>query len=100
MDIWEITARFKKDGMMRFISHLDFVRLIYRALRRAQIPFVMTEGFSPHPKVKFGQALKLGANGEMAVIFFLRIKMDLLEFKDKMNRQLNQDLRIIEINYA
>ncbi len=100
MEILKIKAKFKKDGMMRFISHLDFIRLIYRALRRAEIPFVLTQGFSPHPKVKFGQAMKLGVRGEMGVLFFLTAKMDLLEFKDRMDRQLNQDLRIVDINYA
>ena len=100
MDTLKIEAKFKKDGMMRFISHLDFIRLIYRALRRAEIPFVLTEGFSPHPKVKFSQALKLGVRGEMGVLFFLKTKMELLEFKDRMDRQLNKDLRTIEINYA
>ncbi|MFH1093806.1 MAG: TIGR03936 family radical SAM-associated protein [Candidatus Omnitrophota bacterium] len=100
MDVLKIKAKFKKDGMMRFISHLDFIRLIYRALRRAEIPFVLTEGFSPHPKVKFDQALKLGVRGEMEVLFFLKTKMELLEFKDRIDRQLNEDLRTIEINYA
>lgn len=99
MDVLKIKAKFKKDGMMRFISHLDFIRLIYRALRRAEIPFVLTEGFSPHPKVKFDQALKLGVRGEMEVLF-LKTKMELLEFKDRIDRQLNEDLRTIEINYA
>lgn len=96
----KIKAEFKKEGMMRFISHLDFIRLIYRALRRAQIPFVMTQGFSPHPKVKFDAALKLGVVGGMGVVFFLKEEMDLNEFKNRIDRQLNKDLRTIEINYA
>ncbi|MCK4993508.1 MAG: TIGR03936 family radical SAM-associated protein [Candidatus Omnitrophica bacterium] len=100
LDAIKIKATFKKDGMMRFISHLDFIRLIYRALRRADIPFVLTQGFSPHPKVKFDTALKLGVRGKMGVMFFLRTKMALLEFKDKMDIQLNKDLRTIDINYA
>ena len=85
---------------MRFISHLDFIRLIYRALRRAEIPFVLTSGFSPRPKVKFGQALKLGVEGEMLVQFFLTSKIALQEFKDKMEKQLNEGLRIVGIDYA
>ena len=37
---------------MRFISHLDLMRLIMRAARRGDLPLYYTEGFSPHPKLR------------------------------------------------
>ena len=49
---------------MRFISHLDLLRLFTRAFRRADIPLKMTEGFSPHPKISIAKALKLGIESE------------------------------------
>lgn len=49
---------------MKFISHLDLLRLFTRAFRRAGIPLKMTEGFSPHPKVSIVKALKLGVESE------------------------------------
>jgi radical SAM-linked protein len=36
---------------MRYISHLDLMRLFMRAMRRADLPLKMSEGFSPHPKL-------------------------------------------------
>lgn len=96
----KLVVSFKKTGMMRYISHLDFIRLIYRALRRASIPYFLTNGFNPHPKVKFGQALKLGVEGEVQTVFFLTSKMDLQDFRSKMEQQLNQDLKVVDINYA
>ena len=55
---------------MRFISHLDLVRLFQRALRRAGLPVTITKGFSPRLKVSITKALKLGVESvhEEAVI--------------------------------
>lgn len=49
--------RFTKTGRVRFIGHLDMVRVWERAARRAQLPLVFTEGFSPRPRMHFGLAL-------------------------------------------
>lgn len=38
----------------RYASHLDVVRAVYRLLRRSGLPVSYTEGFSPHPRVRFG----------------------------------------------
>ncbi len=84
---------------MRYISHLDFVRLIYRVLRRADIPFVLTSGFSPHPKVKFGPALKLGKEASMEVIFFLSCMIEIGEIKRRLQEQLTEGIGIIDIQY-
>ncbi|MBD3285926.1 TIGR03960 family B12-binding radical SAM protein [candidate division WOR-3 bacterium] len=39
---------------LRYASHLDLVRAVYRMLRRSGLPIAYTEGYSPHPKVSFG----------------------------------------------
>ncbi len=50
--------------MMRYVSHLDLLRLFQRASRRAGLPLFLTEGFSPHPKIKIEPAVKLGLEAE------------------------------------
>ena len=55
---------FSKTGLMRYISHLDLMRLLTRAMRRADLPLKMTQGFSPHPKLSIKRALKLGIESE------------------------------------
>jgi len=52
-----VRFRFSKLGKIRFTSHRDVARLWERALRRAELPVALTEGFSPRPKVHFGLAL-------------------------------------------
>lgn len=60
----KINFIFTKRGILKYISHLDLMRLFARALRRAGLPLKMTEGFSPHPKLSFKRALKLGAESD------------------------------------
>jgi len=95
-----ITAIFSKVALMRYISHLDFVRLIYRALRRTELPYVLTCGFNQRPKIKFGAALKLGKEGIMETKFFLSKKIELEDFKNQMEKQLTEGIRIIGLNYG
>ncbi len=55
---------FRRSGDLRYLSHLETVRLWHRALKRAGLPLHYTEGFNPHPKVVFWHALPLGAAAE------------------------------------
>lgn len=67
-----VRARYQKSGKIRFISAIDLGRLWERALRRADLPIAYSEGFSPHPRVGFPDALPLGyaSTGEYAELTF------------------------------
>ncbi len=54
---------FRKDGVARYISHLDLMRCVGRALHRAKIPIWYTEGFNPRPFMTFALPLSLGIRG-------------------------------------
>lgn len=88
---------FSKTGLMRYISHLDLMRLLMRAARRAVLPLYFTQGFSPHPKLIIKRALKLGIESEHeeAEISLTR-KINLKAFQNRLNRQLPQGVRIKE----
>ena len=49
----KIRVKFSKHGAMKFIGHLDIMRYFQKAIRRAEIPIVFTEGFSPHMVMSF-----------------------------------------------
>lgn len=51
---------FNKTGMSRYVSHLDLMRAMTRAVRRAKVPLWYTEGFNPHPYMTFALPLSLG----------------------------------------
>ncbi|PWJ79271.1 UNVERIFIED_CONTAM: radical SAM-linked protein [Murimonas intestini] len=51
---------------MKFIGHLDIMRYFQKAIRRADIDIVYSEGFSPHMIMSFAAPLGVGltSNGE------------------------------------
>ncbi|MCS7014674.1 MAG: TIGR03936 family radical SAM-associated protein [Gemmatales bacterium] len=55
--------RFRKIGDLRFFSHHDLMRMFERMLRRANLPFRLSEGFHPMPRMVFASALGLGIAG-------------------------------------
>ncbi|MBM4273008.1 MAG: TIGR03960 family B12-binding radical SAM protein [Deltaproteobacteria bacterium] len=44
----------------KWLSHLELVAAVYRALRRTGLPLVFTAGFHPLPRVSFHRALPVG----------------------------------------
>ncbi|MDP2937836.1 MAG: TIGR03936 family radical SAM-associated protein [Candidatus Omnitrophota bacterium] len=86
---------FAKKGTMKFISHLDLMRLFMRAVRRAALPIKMTEGFSPHPKISLKRALKLGVESDNEeATFVLREPISPDEFKQRLQEQLPEGIII------
>lgn len=73
------TARIKysKTGLIRFIGHLDTLRMLSRAVRASGLPINYSQGFNPHPKLSFGPPLPLGFSSECE--FF---DIELLEKED------------------
>jgi radical SAM-linked protein len=80
---------------MRFVSHLDLVRLFQRALRRAALPVTITKGFSPHLKVSITRALKLGLESEREeAVISLEELVGTEEFIKRINEQLPEGLTV------
>ncbi|MEW6050537.1 MAG: TIGR03960 family B12-binding radical SAM protein [Candidatus Zixiibacteriota bacterium] len=59
-----IRLRWRKSARFRYMSHLDNLRLIERAIRRSRIPVAYSQGFNPTMKVSFGPPLTLGFTSE------------------------------------
>ena len=70
--------RFHKKEELKWLGHLDLVRVFDRAVRISGIPIFYTEGFNPRPKMSIASALPLGATSEDEV-FVLRVSADCTE---------------------
>ncbi|MBA2848393.1 TIGR03960 family B12-binding radical SAM protein [Thermosulfuriphilus ammonigenes] len=55
---------YSKDGPARFLSQLELMRVVHRALRRAGLPLSFSQGFHPLPRVSFPRALPVGVASE------------------------------------
>ncbi len=59
-----LRLRFSRGEELKYVSHLDLMRLWERALRRARIPIAYSEGFSPHPRISLAAPLPVGVTSE------------------------------------
>ncbi len=59
----KIRLRFRKTGDLRLVSHHDLMRCTERLFRRADLPFRVTQGFHPTPRLVFALSLPLGVVG-------------------------------------
>lgn len=101
--MYKLNFVFSKKGALRYIGHLDLMRLFMRAMRRADLPLKMTEGFSPHPKLSFKRALKLGLESEAEEgSIALRFPVGTDEFKNKLQAQLpiGLEIKYVERNFS
>jgi radical SAM-linked protein len=55
---------FAIEGGLRYLSHLETMKLWERAMRRAGWRLSYSQGFNPHPKISFAAALPVGVAGE------------------------------------
>ena len=60
--------RFRKIGNLRLVSHHDLMHVVERMMRRAEIPFAVSQGFHPQPRMVFALSLALGVVGLSEVL--------------------------------
>ena len=60
----KLRIKYEKTGVLRFIGHLDVMRLFQKAIRRAGLDVSYTKGFSPHQIISFAAPMPLGMTSE------------------------------------
>lgn len=61
---FRVRFAYAKGGRLRWLSHLEVTRALERGVRRAGLPYAVTQGFSPRMKVGFGPALPVGTGSK------------------------------------
>ena len=87
--------KYTKGPEVRFVSHLDLMRLFQRAVRRAGLPIGYSHGFNPHQLMSFGNPLSLGmtSTGEYCDFEFTR-EEDTEEIVKKLNSVMNDGIEV------
>ncbi|MEW5802049.1 MAG: TIGR03960 family B12-binding radical SAM protein [bacterium] len=93
----QIRGKFQKTGLAVYMSHLDLMRVLFRAIRRADLPIAFSQGFHPHPQVSFGLPLPVGMEGlaEYADFAFHR-PIETEEFLARINEQLPEGIKMLQ----
>ena len=60
--------KFTKSENVKYVSHLDMVRLFGRAMRRAGLEISFSQGFNPHPIMNFAHPLGVGISSDCELI--------------------------------
>lgn len=90
---------FSRGEEVKYISHLDLMRLWQRMLRRADLPLAYSQGFSPHPRLSLAAPLAIGvtSSAELMDIFLERRVSPNFLFK-ALRAQLPHGIDISEVS--
>lgn len=101
-DFCKVKIRYTKGEEIEFISHLDHMRVLERALRRADLPIAYSQGFNPRPKIAYlTRALKVGETSEVCeaeLTFEGWIKVETV--KSALNQVLPPGFGIVIASYT
>lgn len=93
-----VRATFEKRRRAKYISHLDLMRCMQRAFRRAEVPIWFTEGYNPHAYLMFPLALSLGfESGCECMDFRMDGEMSMQSAMQRLNAVLPVDLQLTRV---
>lgn len=58
--MFKLRVRYLKKGRLKYLSHLEVLRSVERIVRRAQLPYAISQGFSPRMRIAFSTASSVG----------------------------------------
>ncbi len=89
---------FKKEGRAAYISHLDTMRTLQRAIARAGISAKHTEGFNPHAYIAIALPLSLGYTSECEMMDFVQTDdMPAFDLIARLNRALPEGIVALSV---
>lgn len=94
----KIRIKFSKCGNVKYVGHLDTMRLFQRAIKVAGLPVAYSQGFSPHSLVYFALPLAVGMQSEgeyMEIVMHDYISAD--EVKEKLERVMVKGIALLDV---
>jgi radical SAM-linked protein len=90
-----LRIRFSRGEEIKYISHLDLMRLWQRALNRAGLEIAYSEGFNPHPRMSLAAPLALGVTSEAELMDIVLAKwVSPHSFPAAVGRQLPRGITV------
>lgn len=91
----KLQVSYAKQGPAKYFGHLELVKILMRAFRRAHIALRFSEGFHPAPKVSFECALPVGIESEQErFLVEVPARVQPPTLIERVNDQLPEGLRI------
>jgi radical SAM-linked protein len=78
---------------MKYLSHLELMKVFVRALRRAGVELTYSKGFHPMPKITFADALPVGTESLVETVDIgVAHPMDLTSLMENLNTNLPEGI--------
>ncbi|MFO8009714.1 MAG: TIGR03936 family radical SAM-associated protein [Dehalococcoidia bacterium] len=93
-----IRLSFSRGDEVKYISHLDLMRLWHRALRRAGMPLAYSQGYNPQPRIAIAAPLAVGVTSEAELVdIFMERKVSSSFFERMVGEQLPDGVSILNV---
>jgi radical SAM-linked protein len=97
MKVQRLRVRFSRGEQVKFITHLDLMRVWERTLRRAKIDVAYSEGFTPHAQLSLAAPLAVGVTSSAELLdVFLGSRVTALHFTREVSGQLPSGIEVLE----
>jgi radical SAM-linked protein len=94
-----LRIKFNRGSEIKYISHLDIVRLWQRAFNRAGIQIAYSTGFSPHPKISLAAPLPLGVTSDAELMDIVIVRGVAPQFFiSALNQQLPPGIKVEKVH--
>ncbi len=94
-----LRIKFGRGKELKFIAHLDLMRLWQRTFHRAGIPLAYSEGFVPHPRLALAAPLAVGLTSEAELMdVFCHKVVSPHWLTGALKQQLPSGIEILQIN--
>jgi radical SAM-linked protein len=84
-----IRITFSRGEEIKYISHLDMMRMWERVFRRAGLPLAYTKGFNPHPRLSLAAPLPVGT---LALAEMLDVYLESVLLPDQLWKDVERQL--------
>lgn len=93
---------YTRNGELKFISHLNTIDLLQRAVFNTAYQVAFSQGFNPHPIMSFGNPLPLGVSSDFEIfdVDLDEDKVDLDKFKNQLNAYLPDQVQVFKVFIA
>ena len=93
-----LRVRFCREQEVKFISHLDLLRLWQRALRRTGISLAYSQGFSPRPRISLAAPLAVGVTSQAELMDIFTAKwVSPHGFSSAVSQQLPPGIKVLQV---
>ena len=89
---------FSKTGRAVYISHLDLMHTMQRAISRAGFSLKYSEGYNPHPQISIALPLSVGMSSVCEIMDIrLNEEVSFADFRKKLNTVLPEGIHVEDV---